>query len=210
MTEPSPTWVYVQPPPKRNGRLALTIILAVVAVAIAIGVVVWLMWQDANRPTTDPSPTASASASATPTPTPSATATPTATPTPSATPTQVPSATPTPAPSSTVAPPVDDGPALEEFRGRVADRLRDQYTGLDIISESSGQEATSIADDLIADAQRLADEIPPASLQPTWRPAVNEYMSSLTALREALGGGSADGELADARAKVQALQDLVA
>lgn len=202
MSEQSPAWVYVQPPQKKGGKVWLIVLLAIVAIAIAIGAAVWAMWAAAQSPEASPSASASTSATATPSSTPTASPTPTRTATPSPSPTPTASATPTP-------PPVPD-PDLDAFRDRVQPTLNDAVTGLGFITDSSATDGIGIVDDLIGDAQRLADETPPSAIEADWFADVDAYLQSLNVIRGQLAASSdASAAIDAARAQVATLQALI-
>ncbi|BDZ38771.1 hypothetical protein ACFPJ2_00035 [Microbacterium suwonense] len=197
MSEPQPeyVWAHSEDKPKR-GRVWLIVVLAVVAVAIA-AVVFWLFLRP-GAPLAQPTPTSSATPSSSPP------ATATAAPTPTATVSSSPEASPTPIDT----PPPAPDPSIEAFRGQVGGWLDDALTGLDIVSDSSGQDALSVIDNLRGDAQRLAEASAPSSISADWRSGVSDYGDRLTDLRQAVSSGSGTSVEA-ARSAAQHLRDLV-
>ncbi|MGX1791356.1 hypothetical protein ACWIDW_00190 [Microbacterium sp. NPDC055312] len=196
MTEQQPEYVWAYPDEKpKRGRTWLIVGLAVAAVVIA-ALVFWLFLRP-GAPL--------ASATATPSASPSVSASPSASE--SASPSATPSAEPEPSmtPVTTPPPPVD--PSVEAFRGQVGGWLDDALTGLEIVADSSGQDATAVVDNLRDDAQRLAEVPAPSSISSDWNAAVSDYSGRLAELRKAVASGS--GASVDAaRASAQRLRDL--
>lgn len=101
-------------------------------------------------------------------------------------------------------------PSLPAFRAQVQGWLDDSLTGLDIVSETSGQDAVSVVDSLQADAQRLAESAAPASIEAGWNDGVGAYQQALTDLRSsAAGGAPASDVLTRARQAAEDLRTLV-
>lgn len=201
MTSPEPQWVFTPPPRKRAGRVILLVFLAVIVVAVAVTAVVLTLPN--SDPAPSPSPSVSESASATPEPSASPTPTPSVTPSPSE--------SPTPEPTSSVAPPAPEVPGLDEFAAVVEPPLQDATTGLGFIADSSAADAAKYADDLIGDAQRLADRPAPDAISTQWRDGVQAYLAALNDLKAAANAGqSTNAALTEARAQVDQLRDLVA
>lgn len=204
MTEPQPeyVWAFPEETPRRS-RMWLMIGLVVVAIAVAVSVVLAIVrpWETAAEPSSSPAPSASASS------TPSDSPTPSGTPTPSSTPTPTPSSTP---PVQT-SPPAPSDPALPVFRDKVQPPLDDASTGLSYAQDASGEEGVQITDQLRDDAGRLSDVAAPSSIASAWRSGVQEYGQALDALRAAfVQGGSTSSQLWAARAKLAALNELIA
>lgn len=195
MSDPQPEYVWAQSDEKpKRGRAWLIVLLAVVAVVIA-AFVFWLFLRP-GAPLAQPTPTWTSSS----TPSATSTSTPTQTPTDSSTP----EATPTPI--DTPPPPPD--PSIAVFRGQVSGWLDDALTGLDIVSESSGQDSLAVIDNLRGDAQRLAETPAPSSIASDWSDDASRYGESLTELRKAVSSGSA-ASVDAARSSVQNLRELV-
>lgn len=194
MTDPQPeyVWAHSDDKPKR-GRVWLIVVLIIAAVTIAAGVF-WLFLRPGaplGTPASTSTPTSAPSTSPTATaPMPTASSTPETTPTPVDTP-----------------PPVPD-PSLAAFRGQVGGWVRDALTGLDIVSESSGQDALSVIDSLKGDAQRMAGVPAPSSISAEWTSEVAEYGEHLTDLREAVSSGSSPS-VDDARSAAEELRRLI-
>jgi hypothetical protein len=185
--QPELRWAPREPAPKRNGRIWLIVGLIVAALVI-VGVLLFLFLPRGDAPEPGASETPSASAS------PSETVVP-ASPDPSA-------------PVETPPPPAE--PDLSTFRGQVQPWLDDALTGLGFIADSGEQEAQSIIDTLVADAQRLSDAQPPSAIATEWRDGVSDYISSLEDVRAAVEGGSDVSGAADtSRSAVEGLRTLV-
>lgn len=186
--QPDVRWAPIEPKPSNRGRIWLIVGLSVLAVAI-VGALLFFLLPRGGTP--DPGTSASPSPTASPT----EVATPTADPEPTA-----PVETP---------PPVAD-PSIDEFRNTVEIWLTSAPTGLDIVSETSGDEALGVMDTLQQDAQRLGGAQAPSSIAGEWYDAVSNYSSKLDALRSAVSKGTAtDAPLDSARSAVQDLQAIV-
>ncbi|MEV4774317.1 hypothetical protein [Microbacterium sp. LWH12-1.2] len=178
--QPELRWAPIPPKPKNSGRVWLIVALSVVALAIVGALLFFLLPRGTATPDDTPSP----APSSTPT------ATRTATPTPTAPPSPDPVVTP---------PPVAD-PDLDAFRDQVGPWLGDALTGLDIVSESNGQDALSVLDTLQEDAQLLSGALPPASIGAQWRDGVSAYSQRLRDVRAAVDAGSDTARAVDAAA----------
>lgn len=203
--EPQPElrWAPLEPKPSNRGRVWLIVGL-VVAVLVIVGVLLFFLLPRGETPTpgASGSPSPSASASTSPSPSPSASPTQTETPQPTAEP--APTMTPV-----TTPPPVAD-PSVDAFRGQVQGWLDDALTGLEIVGETSGQDAISVLDTLQADAQRLAGTAAPVSIASSWSDGVNRYAQKLGELRSAASSGASTGNaVAAARAEADQLRALV-
>lgn len=181
-------WAPVESKPKNTARTWIIVGLAVAALAI-VGAVLFFVLPRGDSPapveTATPSPTASATATASPTPEPEPT---------------TPVDTPPPAPD----------PSVDAFREQVRVWLDDAPVGLEIVAETSGQEALSVIDTLQADAQRLAGSAAPSSIESDWYASADEYNSHLDDLRSAVTAGSGvDSALTAAGADVDVLRQLV-
>lgn len=193
---PELRWAPNEPKPRNRRRLWLIVGLVVAALVIA-GVLLFLLFPRGGSP--EPSASASPTSSATATSTPTTPATPSAEPEPTAVPT-APVVTP---------PPVVD-PSVEAFRDQVAPRLNDALRGLDIVAESSGQDALSVVDTLRADVQQLSETPPPSSIQAQWRESLSAYSERLAELRSAVSGGSGTAAAVDAaRSAAQNVRSVV-
>lgn len=189
--QPDVRWAPIPPRPSRRGRNWLIVGLVLAGLLIAAVLLFFLVPRGDS-----PEPGASG------TPSPSASPTGTSTPTPAASPTSEPTPITTP-------PPVAD-PSVGAFRDQVRPWLDDAVTGLDIVSDSSGQEALAVVDTLQQDAQRLSDAQPPGSIEPQWRDGVSGYAARLAELRSALSSGTDDASaLEDARTSLQSLHTIV-
>ncbi|KQR38822.1 hypothetical protein [Microbacterium sp. Leaf159] len=189
--QPDVRWAPMEPQPSNRGRIALIVGL-IVAGLVIVGVLLFFLLPRGDSPAPGASETPSASASATP----SATASPSAEPEPSMTP-------------ITTAPPVAD-PSVDAFRGQVQGWLNDALTGLDIVSDSTGQDAVSVVDTLIDDAQRLAETPPPSSIESEWRAALDVYAQTLVTLRTVVtDGGSTGSAIDDSRSAAGDLRAIV-
>ena len=194
--EPQPElrWAPIPPKPKRTGRIWLIVGL-VVAALVVVGVLLFFLLPRGTEPDAEGTASPSPSASASPSPTASETAT----------------AQPTTEPTTPVVtePPVVD-PSIEAFRGQVSGWLGDAGTGLDIVSESTGQDALSVVDTLQEDAQRLASLQPPTSILEQWYGGVDTYSQKLKDLRAAVSAGSGvSGAIAATRTELADLKALV-
>ncbi|WP_314422905.1 hypothetical protein [uncultured Microbacterium sp.] len=205
--QPELRWAPLPPKPSNRGRIWLIVGLVVAALMVA-GVLLLFLLPRGESP--DPS------ASGTPSPTASSTRTPTPTDTPSSTPSPTPSdtasATPAPEPTQTpiTTPPPPPDPSIGVFRDTVQGWLDDALTGLDIVSESSGQEAVDVVDTLQNDAQRLSESAPPASIESDWHAAVADYAQALSDLRAAVAsGGDSSGAASSAQSAVGTVRSLV-
>ncbi|WP_311257703.1 hypothetical protein [Microbacterium sp. WCS2018Hpa-9] len=203
--EPQPDlrWAPLEPKPSNRGRVWLIVGLVIAALVI-VGVLLFFLLPRAESPAPgasgSPSPSASPSVSPSTTQTPAPSPTQTDAPQPTAEPTMTPITTP---------PPVAD-PSLDAFRAQVQGWLDDAPTGLEIVSETSGQEALSVLETLQSDAQRLAETAAPASIASSWSAGVSSYSQKLTELRSAVNSGaSTEGAVAAARASADELRALV-
>ena len=201
--EPQPElrWAPLEPKPSNRGRVWLIVGL-IVAVLVIVGVLLFFLLPRGETPTpgASGSPSPSASASTSPSPSPSASPTQTETPQPTAEP--VPTMTPI-----TTPPPVAD-PSVDAFRGQVQGWLDDALTGLQIVSESSGQDATEVIESLQADAQRLGESAPPSSIESAWGSALSEYAQALTSLHSDTAAGM-QPSVDSARSAANQLRGLV-
>ncbi|MEV7609466.1 hypothetical protein AB0N61_08300 [Microbacterium sp. NPDC089320] len=190
-TQPELRWAPLEPKPRNRGRVWLIVGLVVAALVI-VGVLLFFLLPRGESPTpgASGSPSPSASASASPSPSPSASQTEAPQPTAEPEPTMTPVTTP---------PPVAD-PSVDAFRGQVQGWLDDALTGLQIVSESSGQDATEVIASLQADAQRLGEISPPASIESAWGAALNEYSQALSALQSEAAAGAPNVDRASAAA----------
>lgn len=197
--QPELRWAPLPPRRTQRGRVWLIVGLVVATLLIA-GALLFFLLPRGGAP--DPDPTE--------TPTPSATPSPTATASPTPSESAAPPASPEPTVTPVTTPPPVEDPSIGAFRDQVRGWLDDGSTGLDIVSESSGQDAVSVLDTMRDDAQRLADSTPPSSIAGAWSDGVVVYADALSALRSAVAGGSDSAdELADARSALASLRDLV-
>lgn len=192
--KPEAVWVFPDEPPRR-GRGVLIALIVVAVLVVAAVLAFFLIPRGTGSPSPTGSPTSSASPSPTTKPSPS----------PSATTTGAPLPTPT-APQTT--PPQPGDPSVEVFRGIVQPRLDDARTGLGMISAQPG-EGGPVVDQLLQDAQRLSDAVPPSGIADQWRSALSDYSQSLSDVRAALNGGDTGGAVAAAQQKVTTLLSLV-
>lgn len=201
--EPQPDlrWAPLEPKPRNRGRVWLIVGLVVAALVI-VGVLLFFLLPRGE------SPTPGASGSPSPSASPSASSSPSTSPSPTATQTEVPPPTAAPEPSTpvTTPPPVAD-PSVDAFRGQVRGWLDDALTGLQIASETSGQDATAVIESLQADAQRLGEIAPPGSIESAWGAAVDDYNQKLSALRSEATAGTPSVD--SARAAVNELRAVV-
>lgn len=194
--QPELRWAPIEPKPRNSRRMWLIIGLVVAALVVA-GVVLFFVLNQNGNPdaegTASPSPSTSATSTATPSPSPTGSVEPTTEPT---TPVQT-------------EPPVVD-PSVEAFRGQVSGWLGDAGTGLDIVAESSDQDALAVIDSLQGDAQRLSETQPPTSISEQWYGGVDSYVQKLKDLRSAVSNGSGVSAAAEAaRAEIGDLKKLV-
>ncbi|MFK4853256.1 hypothetical protein ACI3KT_16585 [Microbacterium sp. ZW T6_19] len=194
--QPELRWAPIEPKPRNSRRMWLIIGLVVAALVVA-GVVLFFVLNQNGNPdaegTASPSPSTSATSTAMPSPSPSGSVEPTTEPT---TPVQT-------------EPPVVD-PSVEAFRGQVSGWLGDGGRGLDIVAESSGQDALPVIDTLQEDAQRLSDAQPPASILEQWYGGIDAYSQKLKELRSAVSAGSGvSGAVDAARTELASLKALV-
>ena len=207
--EPQPElrWAPLPPKPSNRGRIWLIVGLSVAALLVAAVLLLFLLPRGGDpEPSASgtPSPSASPTASATPTETPSATPSPTETATTEPTPAPDPSMTPI------TTPPPQVDPSIGVFRDTVQGWLDDALTGLDIVAESSGQDAVDVVDTLQNDAQRLSEAVPPASIDSDWHATVGAYAQALSDLRSAVAaGGDASGATSSALSAADAVRDVV-
>ncbi|MGO2745883.1 hypothetical protein [Microbacterium sp.] len=191
-------WIFPEEPKSSKGRVWLIVGLVVAALVI-IGAVLFFVIPRDETPGPDASATPSASASA------SATATPSGTP--SAAPFDAPSTEPSE--PITTPPPVPD-PDMGTFVGQVQPWLDDAVTGLDMVSNMSGQEAAQVVDTLQGDANRLSGVVAPSSISSQWYDSVSKYSGALGELRSAIdGGGDTQAPLSAASAALQEVRALV-
>ncbi|KQR49544.1 hypothetical protein ASF87_12490 [Microbacterium sp. Leaf161] len=202
--EPQPDlrWAPLEPKPRNRGRVWLIVGLVVAALVI-VGVLLFFLLPRGESPTpgASGSPSPSASPSASPSMSPSASPTPIQTEIPQ------PTAAPEPTTPITTPPPAAD-PSVDAFRGQVRGWLDDALTGLQIVSETSGQDATAVIANLQADAQRLGETAPPSSIESAWGAAVNDYNQTLSALRSDAAAGTPT-DVDSARSAANALRDIV-
>lgn len=200
--EPQPDlrWAPLEPKPRNRGRIWLIVGLVVAALVI-VGVLLFFLLPRGESPTPgasgSPSPSASPSAS------------PSVSPSSSPTQTEVPPPTAAPEPTTpiTTPPPAAD-PSVDAFRGQVQGWLDDALTGLQIASETGGQDAASVIESLQADAQRLGETAPPASIESAWGAALNDYIQTLSALHSDVASG-APATVDGARSAVNQLRGIV-
>lgn len=190
--QPEVRWAPIEPRPKNDRRIWIIVGSIVVAVLIVAALVFFLIPRSG-----EPAPGASGS------PMPSASASPslgdTAEP-----------GTPAETPAPEITPPAPVEPTLDAFRTQVTGWLTDAPQGLDIVAGSSGDEALSVVDSLVDDAQRLSDTQAPSSIDPQWRDGVSAYSQRLSELRSAVSGGSGVPSAVDAaRTAVQNLRGIV-
>lgn len=195
--QPRAEWVFPEQKKTSKGRIWLIVGLSI-AVLVIIGVVLFFLIPRGSEPAPTPSPTSTtASPSPTPTPTPSPSATATASPEPEPEPTPI-----------TTQPPVPD-PELGTFTGQVQGWLNDASTGLGMVSNMSGQEASQVVDTLQGDADRLSGAVAPSSISEQWYSATGTYATRLSELRAAIdGGGAVQGPLENATAALNELRAL--
>lgn len=200
--EPQPDlrWAPLEPKPRNRGRIWLIVGLVVAALVI-VGVLLFFLLPRGESPTPgasgSPSPSASPSAS------------PSVSPSSSPTQTEVPPPTAAPEPTTpiTTPPPAAD-PSVDAFRGQVQGWLDDALTGLQIASETGGQDAASVIESLQADAQRLGETAPPASIESAWGAALNDYIQTLSALHSDVASG-APATVDGARSAMNQLRGIV-
>lgn len=174
--EPQPDlrWAPLEPKPRNRGRVWLIVGLVVAALVI-VGVLLFFLLPRGESPT--PGASGSPSPSASPSASPSMTPSPTQTDAPQPTTEPEPSMTPI-----TTPPPIAD-PSVDAFRGQIQGPLDDALTGLEILGETSGQDAISVVESLQADAQRLSETAAPSSIEAAWGERLAVYAQSLTELR---------------------------
>jgi hypothetical protein len=207
--QPELRWAPLPPKPSNRGRIWLIVGLTVAALVVAAVLLVFLLPRG-GAPEPDATGTASPSPSATASPTGTATATPSPAPSPSETPTTAPSPAPDPTMTPITTPPPPADPSVGVFRDTVQGWLDDALTGLDIVSETSGQEAVDVVDTLQNDAQRLSEAAPPASIESDWHAAVASYAQSLSDLRSAVAaGGDSSGAASSALSAADGIRSLV-
>ncbi len=170
--QPRAEWIFPEERKTSKGRIWLIIGLVVAAVGIVGIVLFFLIPRDGGSAPT-PSPSLS---TASPSPSPTAASSSSATPTPD------PEPEPTPI---TTQPPVAD-PELDTFTGQVQGWLNDATTGLGLVSNMSGQEASQVVDTLQGDADRLSSAVAPSSISDQWYSAAGTYAMSLSELRSAV------------------------
>lgn len=200
--EPQPDlrWAPLEPKPRNRGRIWLIVGLVVAALVI-VGVLLFFLLPRGESPTpgASGSPSPSASPSASPSVSPSSAPTQTEVP--------PPTAAPEPTTPITTPPPAAD-PSVDAFRGQVQGWLDDALTGLQIASETGGQDAASVIESLQADAQRLGETAPPASIESAWGAALNDYIQTLSALHSDVASG-APATVDGARSAVNQLRGIV-
>ena len=193
--QPELRWAPIPPKPSNRGRVWLLVGLSVSALAMVAALLFFLLPRGVVTPDATPSPTATTSPGAT------ATTTPTPTPTPT-------SPSPDPVPIVTAPPESDPDPGA--FRDQVRPWLGDAMTGLDFLSEATGNDALSILDSLQGDVQLLSGVVAPASMGMTWYESVSAYAQRLEDLRAVVDAGSdMAGPIDAARAAVEHLRSLV-
>lgn len=184
--QPEVRWAPLDQKPKNSARVWIIVGLVVAVLAIVGAVLFFVLPRGAAtapEETATPSPSASATATSSPTPEPTT-------------------------PAETPPPPPD--PSIDAFREQVRVWLESAPTGLEIVSETSGDEALSIVDTLEADAQRLAGSAAPSSIASEWYAAVDEYYAHLNDVRSAVTAGTGvDSTLAAAGADVDILRGMV-
>ncbi|MEV4735661.1 MULTISPECIES: hypothetical protein [unclassified Microbacterium] len=184
--QPDVRWAPMEPKPRNRGRVWLIVGLVVAALVI-VGVVLFFLLPRGDE----------SAPGATATPTPSATATP-----------GDPTDEPTTPPVTTAPEPVD--PSVEAFRGQVEAWLSDGARGLDIVANSTGEDALSSVSILQEDAERLNGVLPPSSIADAWRDGVSTYSQNLVDVRSAVSAGTDASEALDAaRSTLQSLATLV-
>lgn len=197
--EPQPElrWAPREPKPSNARKVWLIVGLSVVALAL-VGALLFFLLPRGEQPDPD--------GAASPTPSSSPSASESATPSPSAEPTSEPEPSRTPI---TTPPPVAD-PSVNAFRGTVGGWLDDALVGLDIVSESTGQDALSVIETLQADSQRLSEALPPTSIESEWREGTEDYAERLRELRAASNEGRDTADAIDAaRSAAESLRRLV-
>lgn len=202
--QPDLRWAPLEPKPSNRGRVWLIVGLVVAALAI-VGVLLFFLLPRGDAP--DPGASASPSASPTASASPASSANPSSSPTPAQTEAPQPTAEPEPTTPITTPPPVSD-PSVDAFRGQVQGRLDDALTGLEIVGETSGQDATSVVETLQADAQRLSETAAPSSIEGAWGERLAAYARSLTELRADPGSAGALDRSRDAANDLRALVGL--
>ncbi len=191
--QPELRWAPIPPKPSNRGRVWLLVGLSVFALAMVAALLFFLLPRGVVTPDAAPSPTATSS--------PGATATTTPTPAPTS---------PSPDPVPIVTAPPESDPDLGAFRDQVRPWLGDAMTGLDFLSEATGNDALSILDSLQGDVQLLSGVVAPASMGMTWYESVSAYAQRLEALRAAVDAGSdMAGPRDAARAAAEHLRSLV-
>lgn len=207
--QPELRWAPLPPKPSNRGRIWLIVGLTVAALVVAAVLLVFLLPRG-GAPAPDATGTASPSPSTTASPTGTPTATPTPTPSPSETATVAPTPTPDPTMTPITTPPPPADPSVGVFRDTVQGWLDDALTGLDIVGETSGQEAVDVVDTLQNDAQRLSEAAPPASIESDWHAAVATYAQALSDLRSAVAaGGDSSGAASSALSAADGVRSLV-
>lgn len=207
--QPELRWAPLPPKPSNRGRIWLIVGLTVAALVVAAVLLVFLLPRGAA-----PAPGATGTASPSPSPTASPTGTPTTTPTPTPSPSETATVAPTPTPDPTMTPittpPPPADPSVDVFRDTVQGWLDDALTGLDIVGETSGQEAVGVVDTLQNDAQRLSEAAPPASIESDWHAAVATYAQALSDLRSVVAaGGDSSGAASSALSAADGVRSLV-
>ncbi len=202
--EPQPDlrWAPLEPKPSNRGRVWLIVGLVVAALVI-VGVLLFFLLPRGELP----APGASGSPSPSASPSTSPSTSPSSSPTPTQTEAPQPTAAPEPSTPVTTPPPAVD-PSVDAFRGQVQGWLDDALTGLQIASESSGQDATSVIESLQADAQRLGETAPPGSIESAWGAALNDYIQALSAVHSDVAAG-APATVDGARSAVNQLRGIV-
>ncbi|WP_194764672.1 hypothetical protein [Microbacterium sp. UFMG61] len=207
--EPQPElrWAPLPPKPNNRGRVWLIVGLSIAALLVAAVLLLFLLPRG-GAPAPDVSGTPSPSA--TPTATPTATSSPSATPAPTETATAEPTPAPEPTMTPITTPPPPADPSVGVFRDTVQGWLDDALTGLDIVGETSGQDAVDVVDTLQNDAQRLSESPPPASIESDWHASVAAYAQALSDLRSAVSaGGDSSGAVSSALSAADAVRSVV-
>jgi hypothetical protein len=185
--QPDVRWAPIPPKPNNRGRIWLIVGLSVLALVI-VGALLFFLLPRGDAP--EPGATASPTASATTAP---------------------PTEPAEPEPSAPVeTPPPAADPSIDQFRDQVSVWLASAPTGLDIVSETSGDEALGVVGTLQEDAQRLGEAPAPSSIVTAWSDAASAYAQSLVELRSAVGSGSGvQAAITSARSAAQNLAGIV-
>lgn len=182
--QPDLQWGPLEQKPQRRGRVWVIVGLVVAALVI-VGVLLFFLLPRGESPTGGSTPSTSADEA-----------------------TAAPSDEPTEPPVTTAPDPQE--PNVDEFRAQVETWLSDAARGIDIVADSTGEDALSAVGILQEDALRLSAVLPPWSIADEWREGVSAYSASLDDLKNALSQGSdSSAPLESARGEVVALSDLV-